>query len=89
MDSKEFDVLWEQAKVGKYAENLAAEYPAWRTRTRRMAGSVLGIVLVLVMATPVIMQPRTPSIQEKVYCNNIGISDQHWIDLADDLLMNA
>ncbi|MBP5516712.1 MAG: hypothetical protein J6X86_07175 [Bacteroidales bacterium] len=89
MDDKEFNVLWERAKAEKYAEDLAAEYPRWRTRMRRTTGAVACLAVVLAVGLPMAIKPSQPTNQEKVYSNNKGISDQQWIALADELLMEV
>lgn len=89
MDEKHFDELWERAETEKYVEDLTAQFPAWRTQRRRTAGMVAGLALVLAVATPLMLSQATPSGYEKIYCNRMDISDQQWVDLADELLMEA
>ena len=89
MDDKDFNELWERAKTEKYAKALAAEYPHWHTRMRRTTGAVACLAVVLAVGIPMAIKPSQPTHQEKVYSNNKDISDQQWIALADELLMNA
>lgn len=89
MDDRRFDALWERARAEKYAEDLAGEYPAWRTQTRRTAGMVAGLALVLAVATPLMLPSHMPANYEKVYCNHKNINDRQWVNLADELLMEA
>lgn len=89
IDEKRFDELWERAEAEHYADGLAAEYPAWRTRRRRTAGMVAGLALVLAVASPLMQRHDQQDTVAKVYTNRTGIQDQQWLDLADELLMKA
>ena len=88
IDEKRFNELWEQAEAEKYSKDLAAEYPAWRTRSRRMAGTVVGLALVVAVALPITLSPDSTRGYEKVYCNNKAFNDSHWTEMADALLMS-
>ena len=89
MKEQRFDELWDLAGVESHAAKLASEYPLWRTRRRRTAGMVAGVALVIAVALPVLMPHRNNNntYYAKVYCNRTGIADQHWVDLADELLL--
>ena len=89
MTNEEFDKLWEQASVEGRASRLAAEYPAWHRRQRRVAGLVAALLLVVAVTTPMVMKRDSASRYEKVYCNRIDKNNQQWVDMADYLLMNA
>ncbi|MBR4505923.1 MAG: hypothetical protein IKP21_04025 [Bacteroidales bacterium] len=86
IDDKHFDALWERAQAEKYAESLAAEYPAWRSRRRRNAGMVAGVALLLAVSAPIALghQPA-----QRIYCNNAAFGDSHWTETANALLMEA
>ncbi len=84
-----FNELWEQAEAEHYASKLASEYPAWRTQRRHTAGMVAGIALILAVATPMMLTQSATGNSEKVYCNNAAYDDNHWVDMADELLMTA
>lgn len=88
IDEKRFNELWEQAEAEKYSKDLATEYPAWRTRSRRMAGTVVGLALVVAVALPITLSPGSTRGYEKVYCNNKAFNDSHWTEMADALLMS-
>jgi len=88
IDEKRFNELWEKAESEKYAKEMAAEYPAWRTRSRRMAGTVVGLALVVAVALPITLSPGSTRGYEKVYCNNKAFNDSHWTEMADALLMS-
>ena len=88
IDEKRFNELWEHAEAEKDSRDLAAEYPAWRTRSRRMAGTVVGLALVVAVALPITLSPGSTRGYEKVYCNNKAFNDSHWTEMADALLMS-
>ena len=51
-------------------------------------GMVAGVALLIVVAIPTLMpQKAVDTVYAKVYCNRTGMDDQHWIDLADELLL--
>lgn len=89
MDEKRFDELWERAEAGHYADDLAAEYPAWRTRRRRIMG-IAALVLVVGASLPLLPTGSQPQTKHEgytmAYCNRANISDQYWVDMADELL---
>ena len=89
MNEQRFEELWNRAEVEGYASRLASEYSAWRTKTRRTAGMVAGVALVVVLAVPALMPHKTMdrTYSANVYCNRTGIDNQHWVDLADELLL--
>lgn len=89
MNEKRFEELWERAEAEGYASRLASEYPAWRTKTRRTVGMVAGLALVVAVAVPALMPHKTldSTYYAKVYCNRTGTDYQHWVDLADELLL--
>ena len=68
---------------------MTAEYPAWRTRTRRRASTMAGLALVVAVALPLTLSPGSSRGYEKVYCNNKAFSDSHWTETANALLMEA
>ena len=88
IDEKRFNELWEKAESEKYAKEMTAEYPAWRTRTRRAASTMAALVLVVAVALPLTLSPGSSRSYEKVYCNNKAFSDSHWTEMADALLMS-
>ena len=89
MNEQRFEELWERAEAEGYASRLATEYPVWRTKTRRTAGMVAGWALVVAVAVPALMPHKTmdSTYYAKVYCNRTGTDYQHWVDLADELLL--
>lgn len=94
MNEERFEELWERAQVEKYAEDLTAEYPAWRARRRRNMG-IAALTLVVVGATLPLLLTGTGTNQlpqhdsySFAYCNRADIADQYWVDMADELLMS-
>ena len=89
MNEQRFEELWERVEAEGYASRLATEYPAWRTKTRRTASMVAGLALVVAVAVPALMPHKTmeSTYYAKVYCNRTGTDNQHWVDLADELLV--
>ncbi len=89
MNEQRFEQLWNLAEAESYATKLAAEYPAWRTKTRRTTGIVMGLALVIAVAIPALMPHNAvgKTYYAKVYCNRTGTADQHWVDLSNELLI--
>jgi hypothetical protein len=89
MDEKEFEQLWHQAEAEGYAKRLASEYPKWRTQRNRAMGMVAGLALVVAVSAPAWMpNNESKAAYAQVHCNKAGTSDQHWVDLADELLLS-
>lgn len=88
MTENEFDVLWRRAEAESYSQRLAAEYPAWRQKQRRMLSVVAALLIVATVAFTVFaIQQRQLRDYEKVYCNRIGTTDAQWVALAAEMLM--
>ena len=88
MTENEFDKLWQQAEVEGYGQRLAAEYPVWRQKQRRIASVVMASLAVVVLTMAVLFtQLNQPHDYEKVYCNRVGTPDAQWASLAAELLM--
>ena len=89
MNEQIFEELWDRAEAEGCASRFASEYPVWRTKMRRTAGMVAGMALVVAMAVPALMPHKTmdSTYSANVYCNRTGTDSQHWLDLADELLL--
>ncbi|MBP5546858.1 MAG: hypothetical protein J6X59_06250 [Bacteroidales bacterium] len=80
----------------RYANSLASEYPAWRARRRRNMGIaaltlvVVGATLPLMLALPLMLTGTNQLPQHDsytvAYCNRANMTDQYWVDMADELL---
>ena len=52
-------------------------------------GMVAGLALVVAVSAPAWMpNNESKAAYAQVHCNNAGTSDQHWVDLADELLLS-
>lgn len=93
MDEERFEEIWERAEAEHYGQQLAAEYPAWRARRRRVAGMAMLTVAAAGIALPLWQTSIQPVAQEEgytvAYCNRTDIADQYWANMADELLMNS
>lgn len=89
MNEQRFEELWGRAEAEGYASRLASEYPEWRMKRRRTVGTMAGLALAIAVAIPTLMPSGAldNSSHTKVYCNRTGTADQHWVDLADELLL--
>ena len=90
IEEKRFDGLWERVEAERYAKSLASEYPAWRARRRRNMG-IAALTLVVVGATLPLMLTGTNQLPQHdsytvAYCNRANMTDQYWVDMADELL---
>lgn len=90
MTENEFDELWQRAEAEGYGQRLAAEYPAWQRKQKRIATVVTSLVFLVAVAvslhTLLQRQPQ-PQNYEKVYCNRVGTDDAQWASLAAEMLM--
>ena len=50
MTENEFDELWQRAEAEGYGQRLAAEYPAWQRKQKRIATVVTSLVLLVAVA---------------------------------------
>lgn len=93
MDEERFEEIWERAEAEQYGHRLAAEYPAWRARRKRMAGMAMLTLTAVGVALPLWRTALQPTTQQEgytvAYCNRTDIADQYWADMADELLMNS
>lgn len=90
MNEEQFEALWQRAEAEGYAKRLASYYPEWRAHRRRVAGFTILIVAALSAATPFLLKPQLDTHNDAyltAYCNRSGISDQYWVDMADELLL--
>ncbi|MCR5064270.1 MAG: sigma-70 region 4 domain-containing protein [Bacteroidales bacterium] len=89
LTNEEFDSLWQRAEVEGYASQLSKEYPAWRTRQRRITGMASVTLVAAMIAVAVPMLPAGHSGYGKVYSNREGIAETQWVNLASEMLLDA
>lgn len=81
---EDFDNLWQQAEAEMHVRKLVEGYPAWKRKQRWIVSGcaicTLGIAVILPLQ---LQQPRT---FDKVYCNRTAIADEHWVDVASEML---
>ncbi|MBR1549573.1 MAG: hypothetical protein IJ634_02955 [Bacteroidales bacterium] len=91
MKEEEFDNLWARAEAERYATQLAAEYPAWRSRQRRRMAAAALVLVAAGAALPLTLGGTKTMLEHdgyaQAYCNKADIEDQYWVDLAGDMLM--
>jgi hypothetical protein len=89
MNEVEFDELWQRAEAEGYGQRLASEYHVWRRR--RLRATYIVAVVCVVVATAAISiltaQQRQLRNYEKVYCNRAGTTDEQWVSLVEEMLM--
>lgn len=90
VNEEQFEQLWEKAGAERYASMLAAEYPAWRVRRRRTMGVAAAVLLVAGMALPMLQNRNGLSDSYLMaYCNRNDVDTEYWVNMADELLLNA
>ncbi len=88
MTENEFDELWQRAEAEGYGQRLAAEYPEWRQKQRRIKGVVLASVVAVAISLPLLKTVyQQPGDFENIYCNRVGTTDAQWVSLASEMLM--
>lgn len=89
MTDNKFDELWQRAETERYSQRLAAEYPAWQRKQKRILTVMTSLVVVASLAISLhhLLQQRQPQNYEKVYCNHVGITDEQWVQLAAEMLL--
>lgn len=88
MTDNKFDELWQRAETERYSQRLALEYPAWQRRQKRMITVVTFLVVVASLAISLLLlQHRQSQDYEKVYCNHVDITDEQWVQLAAEMLL--
>ena len=93
MNEEQFDRLWSEAEAEGLGRRLATEYPAWRQRQRRVGGVVAMLLVTVGLAVPMLTGGgpaiESPDGYAAAYCNRADISDQYWVDMASDLLLET
>ncbi|MBR6160731.1 MAG: hypothetical protein IKQ75_02565 [Bacteroidales bacterium] len=88
MTENEFDMLWQRAEAEGYGKRLAAEYPLWRQKQRRVVSMVAALLIVVTVAMSLFTtQLHHSRNYEKVYCNRVGTTDAQWASLAAEMLL--
>ena len=88
MTDNKFDELWLRAEAERYSQQLVAEYPAWRRKQKRIVTVATSLVVVVAVAVSLFtLSQRKPQNYEKVYCNHVGFTDEQWIQLAAEMLL--
>lgn len=90
INEEQFEQLWEKAGAEPYATKLAAEYPAWRVRRRRTMGIAAAVLLVVGISLPMLQNNNGLSDNcLMAYCNQSDVDTEYWVNMADELLLNA
>ncbi len=90
INEEQFEQLWEKAGAEPYATKLAAEYPAWRVRRRRTMGIAAAVLLVVGISLPMLQNNNGLSDNYLMaYCNQSDVDTEYWVNMADELLLNA
>ena len=89
MNNQDFDRLWKEAEASGMAHRLAQEYPAWARRRVRIRNGVVAMMCIgaLSATTLPVLLPQHHDDYIAVCCNQTGISDAQWVDLAADMLI--
>ncbi|MBR0170423.1 MAG: hypothetical protein IJQ14_06240 [Bacteroidales bacterium] len=90
INEEQFEQLWEKAGAEPYATKLAAEYPAWRVRRRRTMGIAAAVLLVVGISLPMLQNNNGLNDNYLMaYCNQSDVDTEYWVNMADELLLNA
>lgn len=83
-----FDNLWEQEELQGLQQRLQREYPAWQRRRRNTLTTVASIAVLVAIAVPSILYTLPTKQYDFVACNRSGIADDHWVDVAANILIS-
>ena len=83
-----FDSIWEQEEQQGLQQRLRQDYPAW-LRRRRQRRTALATITVLAVAGFSIFnfQPSTSKDYDYVCCNRSTFPDNHWAEVAGNILL--
>lgn len=90
MTEEEFDSLWQRAEAAPHTARLMEEYPVWRRNRRRNLRVAVSLVAVTAVVLPLLTRPQPSTNDDSytvAYCNRPDITDQYWVDMADEMLI--
>ena len=93
MNNDRFEHLWQTAEAERYSAKMAGGYGAWRTGVRRKVGVAAMSLALLAVGVPLASNLAGRGMQTDSYLaahsNCKEISNQYWVDMAEDLLLEA
>ena len=82
------DEIWEQEELQGLERRLLGEYPAWKRRRRTRRALVASVSALLVAGISIFnFQFSTPKDYDYVCCNRSTFPDNHWAEVAGNILL--
>ena len=92
MTEQEFETLWQRAEAVPHASRLAGEYRPWLRRCHYKIAAMAAVAVMALAAVPLLKGGPLAAEDESgtvAYCNTPDKNSQHWLEMADALLMEA
>ena len=89
MNNMTFDSIWEQEERQGLQQRLQSDYPVWQRRRKQRVTLACTVAVLAVAGITVFNLPfTTPKGCDDVCCNRSGIPDDHWADVAANILIS-
>ena len=84
-----FETIWEQEEQRGLQQRLRQDYPVWQRRRRQRITLACTFAVVAVVGISILnSQFSIPKGYDSVACNRSGIADDHWADVAANILIS-
>ena len=88
MNNMTFDSIWEQEERQGLQQRLRQDYPSWLRRRRTRRALVASVSALLVAGFSIFnFQFSTPKDYDYVCCNRSTFPDNHWAEVAGNILL--
>ena len=88
MNNMTFDSIWEQEEQQGLQQRLRQDYPAWLRRRRQRRTALVGIAVLAVAGLSIFnFQFSTPKDYDYICCNRSTFPDNHWAEVAGNILL--
>jgi len=83
-----FDSIWEQEERQGLQQRLRLDYPAWLRRRRQRCTALVGIAVLVFAGISIFnFQFSTSKDYDYVACNRSTFPDNHWAEVAGNILL--
>ncbi len=83
-----FEELWEHEERQGLQQRLRQDYPSWLRRRRTALATIVSVAVVSVAAGITLSTLHSPlSTYDAVACNRSTFPDNHWAEVAGNILL--